>query len=77
MVEEKDREDAREMNTFLQKHAVEQAKKGISITYVARDEKGDESNRVIACYSTSVGHLMPTDMSKVVSPRMTIPVVYL
>ena len=77
MVEEKDREDADDMNHFIRHHALDQVKKGISRTFVLRDIDGEEPNRVLAYYSTSVGHLAPVDIPKVVSPRMTIPVIFL
>jgi GNAT superfamily N-acetyltransferase len=77
MVEEKDREDAAGMNLFIQHHALDQVKKGISRTFVLRDLDGEEPNRVLAYYTTSVGHLAPEDIPKVVSARMTIPVIFL
>lgn len=77
MVADEDRAAAAEMNVFLQKHALDQSKRGISRTFVLRDERAEHPNRVIAYYSTSVGHLQPSDLPKVVSPRMTIPVALL
>ena len=77
MVEEKVRDDAADMNFFIQRHALDQVKKGISRTFVLRDIDGEEPNRVLAYYSTSVGHLAPDDIPKVVSARMTIPVILL
>jgi GNAT superfamily N-acetyltransferase len=77
MATDQDREDAADMNTFLRKHALDHTKKGISRTFVLRDEGADDSLRVIAYYSTSVGHLQAVDLPKVVSPRMTIPVALL
>ena len=74
MVEEEDREAAADMNSFLLRHAIEQAKKGVSRTYVLRDENATDANRVIGYFATSVGQLDPDDIPKVVSPRMTIPV---
>jgi len=74
MVEEADRETAADMNLFLQRYAIEQAKKGVSRTYILRDDNTTDSGRVIGYYATSVGHLIPNDIPKVVSSRMTIPV---
>lgn len=77
MVEAKDREDAAEKNAFLQRHALDQAKKDISRTFVVRDTEAAEPDRVIAYYTTSVGHLEPSRLPRVVSERMTIPVITL
>jgi GNAT superfamily N-acetyltransferase len=77
MVTETDREDAAEMNAFVRKHALDHTKKGISRTFVLRDEGADDSFRVIAYYSTGVGHLHASELPRVVSPRMTIPVALL
>jgi GNAT superfamily N-acetyltransferase len=77
MVADSDREDAAEMNAFLRKHALDQTKKGISRTFVLRDDESEDPHRVIAYYATSVGHLQSGDLPKVVSPRMTIPVAFL
>lgn len=77
MVSDEECEGAAEMNAFLRKHALDQAKRGISRTFVLRDEDSEEPDRVIAFYTTSVGHLQPDDLPKVVSPHMTIPVVLL
>lgn len=74
MVEGEDLEAASEMNVFLQRYALDQMKKGVSRTFVLRDEKGDDPNRTLGYYSTSVAHLMSEEIPKVVSPRMTIPV---
>lgn len=77
MVEEEDRADAADMNAFLQRRALDQAKRGVSRTFVVLETDGEQPNRVIAYYSTSVGHLKPDDLTKVVSPHMTIPVIHL
>jgi GNAT superfamily N-acetyltransferase len=77
MTEDKDRAAAAEMNAFLQHHALDQAKKDISKTFVVRGPDTEEPHRVIAYYSTSVGHLQPQQLPNVVSARMTIPVVFL
>jgi len=77
MIAESDRADAAEMNSFLKRHALDQTKKGISRTFVVCAPDGGEPQRVIAYYSSSVGHLQPQQLPKVVSDRMTIPVVYL
>ena len=77
MTEEKDREAAAEMNTFLQHHALDQAKKDISKTFVVRGPHSDDPQRVIAYYTTTVGHLQPRQLPKVVSEQMTIPIVFL
>jgi len=74
MTEEEDREAAADMNLFLQRRAIEQVKKSVSRTYILRDDNATDSGRVIGYYATSVGHLVPDDIPKVVSPRMTIPV---
>jgi GNAT superfamily N-acetyltransferase len=74
MTEDEDSEAAADMNLFLQRHAIEQAKKGVSRTYILRDESVADASRVIGYYAVSVGHLVPDDIPKVVSPRMTIPV---
>ncbi len=77
MVETKDVEDALDMNVFLQHHALEQAKKDISRTFVLRDQNAEEPHKAIAYYSTSVSHLESADIPRVVSPRMVIPVAVL
>ena len=74
MIEEEDREAAADMNLFVQRRAIEQAKKGVSRTYILRDDSAADAGRVIGYYATSVGHLAPDDIPKVVSPRMMIPV---
>jgi GNAT superfamily N-acetyltransferase len=77
MAAEKDLEDAADMNEFLRRYALDQSKKGTSRTFILRDERSETPNRVIAYYTTSVGQLLPTDLPKVVSPRMAIPVAVL
>ena len=77
MVLEEDRANAADMNTFLQRRALDQAKRGVSKTFVVLETEGMGPNRVIAYFSTSVGHLQPDDLPKVVSPNMTIPVIHL
>ena len=77
MVEEEDLEAAAEMNIFLQRHALDQMKRGVSRTFILRDNEGADPNRVVGYYSTSVAHLLPEYMPNVVSPRMTIPVLLL
>jgi GNAT superfamily N-acetyltransferase len=77
MVADDDRADAADMNSFLRKHALDHAKKGISRTFVLRDEVSAGPLRVIAYYSTSVGHLESRDLPRIVSPRMTIPIALL
>jgi GNAT superfamily N-acetyltransferase len=77
MVEEEDKADAADMNAFLQRRALDQAKREISKTFVVLDTNGEEPNRILAYYSTSVGHLQPDDIPKVVSSSMTIPVIHL
>ena len=77
MAADKDREDAADRDAFLRKHALDHTKKGISRTFVLRDEDSDDPYRVIAYYSAGVGHLQPADLPRVVSPRMTVPVALL
>jgi GNAT superfamily N-acetyltransferase len=77
MTEETDRVDAADMNSFLNRHAFDQEKKGISRTFVLCAPESGEPQRVLAYYTSSVGHLQPQQMPKVVSDRMTIPIVYL
>ena len=77
MVEQKDKEDAADMNTFLQRRALDQAKRGVSRTFVVLDTDGEQPDRIIAYYSTSTGHLKSDDLPKVVSPNTTIPVIHL
>jgi GNAT superfamily N-acetyltransferase len=77
MVEEEDKADAADMNEFLHRRALDQAKRGVSKTFVVLEEDGERPGRVIAYYSTSAGHLKPDDLPKVVSSTMTIPVIYL
>jgi ribosomal protein S18 acetylase RimI-like enzyme len=77
MVAHHDRDAAADMNEFLRKHALDHAKKGISRIFVLRDDESDDPLRVVAYYTTSVGHLESRDLPKIVSPRMTIPVAVL
>ena len=77
MVLDEDKADAADMNTFLQRRALDQAKRGVSKTFVVLETEGTGPNRVIAYYSTSAGHLTPDNLPKVVSPTMTIPVIHL
>ena len=77
MVEEEDRADAADMNAFLQRRAIDQAKRGVSRTFVVLEAEDERPDRVIAYYTTSAGHLKPDDLPKVVSPNMTIPVIHL
>jgi ribosomal protein S18 acetylase RimI-like enzyme len=74
MVDEEDLEAASDMNVFLQHNALDQTKKGVSRTFILRDEKGDDPNRALGYFSTSVAHLKSEEMPKVVSSKMTIPV---
>jgi GNAT superfamily N-acetyltransferase len=77
MVEEEDLEAAAEMNVFLQRHALDQMKRGVSRTFILRDNDGPDHNRALGYYSTSVAHLSAEDIPNVVSHRMTIPVLLL
>ncbi len=77
MVEEEDKADAAGMNEFLHRRALDQAKRGVSKTFVVLETDGEQPNRVIAYYSTSAGHLQPDALPKVVSPHMTIPAIHL
>lgn len=77
MAEEANLADAPDMNEFLQRRALDQAKRGVSKTFVVVETDGEHPNRVIAYYSTNVGHLQPGALPKVVSPHMTIPVIHL
>ena len=77
MVSPEDLEAAAEMNIFLRRHALDQAKTGISRTFVLRDDQAEEPQRVVGYYSASAGHLQPRELPKVVSEQMTIPVVFL
>ena len=47
------------------------------MTFVALETDGEQPNRAVAYYSTCVGHLKSDDLTKVVSPNMTIPVIHL
>ena len=63
------------MNDWLRRHGIESAKKCICETFVVTEWSG--SPRIVAYYSVSTGMVLPTELPKVVSPKMTIPVVSL
>ena len=57
IVEDNDKADAADMNEFLRRRALDQSKRGVSMTFVALETDGEQTNRAVAYYSTCVGHL--------------------
>jgi predicted N-acetyltransferase YhbS len=64
-----------EMNDWLRKHALKNARLDICRTFVLVECKGDK--RIVAYYALSTGHIRSTDIPKVVPPSMAIPVLML